>query len=165
MVWERVNCVAATSVGRYREDLEEAGQAGLSAGHGYLPGIGEQTLESGSKPSAWYISMGRWGGSCIAPLPGPAAGEGLQIGKLMARAGCSRQANNTSGRRSGGQQRGQLPLWAVTHHPRLPEPPEKFWDVLEESWYCNPSSISGFAGEAMAAGRERFSPPWCGAMQ
>lgn len=39
---------------------------------------------------------------------------GLADGKLVARAGCSRQANNTSGRRSGGQQQGQLPLQAVT---------------------------------------------------
>lgn len=39
MVWERVNCVAPTSVGHYREGLEEAGQAGVSAGHKHLPGV------------------------------------------------------------------------------------------------------------------------------
>lgn len=99
--WERgdglgaVNRVAATSVGHNREGLEEAGQAGASAGHRHLPGTREQTLESGSKVLAGCISLGKWGGSCTAPLP--AAGEGLQDGKLVARAGCSRRANNTSG--------------------------------------------------------------------
>lgn len=78
---------------------------------------------------------------------------GLAGGKLMAGAGCSPRANNTSGRRSGGQQQGQLLLQAVTHHSQLPEPPEKFWDVLDRSWCCNPSSISS------------YPPLWHGVMQ
>lgn len=140
--WERgdglgaVNRVAATSVGHNREGLEEAGQAGASAGHRHLPGTREQTLESGSKVLAGCISLGKWGGSCTAPLP--AAGEGLQMESSWLGLAALGGLIIPLGRRSGGQQQGQLLLQAVTHHPRLPEPPEKFWDVLEESCYCNP---------------------------
>lgn len=85
----------------------------------------------------------------------------LADGKLSALPGCSRRAKNTPGRRSGGQRRGRLRLQAVTHHPRLPESPETFGDVLEGSRCCDPSSSSRFAGEA--AGHQPF-PRGVGAM-
>lgn len=78
--WERDDGLGDELHGScFRGTLKETGQAGLSAGHEHLPGIPEKTLESGSKPSAWFISLGKHGGSCTAPLP-HLQGDGLWLG-------------------------------------------------------------------------------------
>ena len=154
VVWERVYCTAAASGGRYREGLEEAGQAGLSAGHRHLPGIGEQTLESGSKPSAWCMSMGKWGVSCTAPLPGPQPGRACRwkargSGWLLiiplgeGQVGSSKDSS----------------CYRLSHITRGCQSLQKSFGM---SWRragtAAPSPSAGFPGEVMAGGHERLSP-------
>lgn len=93
-------------------------------------------LEGGPKP---LPEAGEDQAQILSPARRLARSRGrLADGKLAALPGCSRRAKNTPGRRSGGQRRGRLRLQAVTHPPRLPEPPETFGDVLEGSWCCDP---------------------------
>lgn len=114
-------------------------------------------LEGGPKP---LPEAGEDQAQILSPARRLARSRGrLADGKLAALPGCSRRAKNTPGRRSGGQRRGWLRLQAVTHRPRLPEPPETFGDVLEGSWCCDPPpSSSRFAGEA--AGQQPFPVVW-----
>lgn len=120
----------------------EGQRMGLEGGLKTLPEAGEDQAQILSPARRLAHSRGR-----------------LADGKLAALPGCSRRAKNTPGRRSGGQQRGRLRLQAVTHRPRLPEPPETFGDVLEGSWCCDPPPpAAALLGRQLGSSRS----PWCG---
>jgi len=128
--WERADglgegdlhgsCCAGTGQGG-----SESGRTGWSfCWHGCL--WESRLWRVARSPQRGCISLGIWGGSHTAPLPDPQPGRACRwkacgLGWL-------------------------LPLQAVRHHPHLPEPPVKFWDVLEGSWYWKPSSFTGFPG-------------------